>query len=274
MKISLRLKTYLIAFFCYAITHTTAWAAHVDTIRVYSTAMKKNVPVVVVVPDAYKDKSQHFPVVYFLHGYSGNHKDWVKNIPEFQHWVDLYQVMAVCTDGGFDSWYFDSPVEPTYRYETFVSSELVQYIDKQYRTKAEAKQRGITGLSMGGHGALYLATRHADVFGAAASMSGGVDFTPFPNNWNIKSRLGTYTENKALWEQNTVLNQPFPASLQVMFDCGVDDFFIEVNRALHKKLLEAKVPHIYTEKPGKHDWVYWRNVVPAHFLYFSMFFKK
>ena len=99
--------------------------------------------------------------------------------------ADTYGVIIVMPDGGFDSWYYDSPVEPTYRYETFVARELVEYIDSHYRTKAEPSARAIAGLSMGGHGALYLAIRHQNVFGAAGSLSGGVDIRPFPDNWNI-----------------------------------------------------------------------------------------
>ena len=148
--------------------------------------------------------------------------------------ADTYGVIIVMPDGGFDSWYYDSPVEPTYRYETFVARELVEYIDSHYRTKAEPSARAIAGLSMGGHGALYLAIRHQNVFGAAGSLSGGVDIRPFPDNWNIAKRLGTLAEHPDNWERNTVINmidQINPDSLKIIFDCGTEDFFYEVNCA-------------------------------------------
>jgi S-formylglutathione hydrolase FrmB len=56
---------------------------------------------------------------------------------------------------------------------------------------------------MGGHGALNLAFKHQDVFGAAGSMSGGVDIRPFPNNWDMAKQLGTYAEQPERWEKNT-----------------------------------------------------------------------
>src|SRR5690606_41468252 len=65
-----------------------------------------------------------------------------------------------------DSWYWDSPIDPNYQYETFVSEELVKWIDKNYNTIASREGRAITGLSMGGHGGLYLGFRNLDVFGA------------------------------------------------------------------------------------------------------------
>ena len=65
------------------------------------------------------------------------------------------------------------------KYETYISKELISTIDKQYNTLAKNTSRAITGLSMGGHGAFYLAFRHPDIWGAAGSMSGGVDIRPF-----------------------------------------------------------------------------------------------
>ena len=100
-------------------------------------------------------------------------------------------MIIVCPDGGFGSWYWDSPVDAGSQYETYVSNELVTWIDSKYKTIKTRKGRAITGLSMGGQGALYLAFRHQDIFGAAGSMSGGVDIRPFPetgiwqNDWVI-----------------------------------------------------------------------------------------
>ena len=60
---------------------------------------------------------------------------------------------------------------------------------------------------MGGHGALWLAIRHQDIFGAAGSTSGGVDIRPFPDNWDMKKQLGEYINNKEIWDNHTVINQ-------------------------------------------------------------------
>ncbi|MHA7109751.1 alpha/beta hydrolase [Sunxiuqinia elliptica] len=249
-------------------------AARVDTLQVQSEAMNKLVKNVVILPDDY-DGSNAFPVVYLLHGAGGNHADWVSKVPAVKSYADHYQVLIVCPDGGRTSWYFDSTVDPSMQYETYVSSELVSRIDQTYKTIASPKGRAITGLSMGGHGAFYLAFRHQDVWGAAGSMSGGVDIRPFPNNWDIAKRLGTYAENKANWEENTVTNLVYLLDgrrLKLVFDCGVDDFFYGVNQRLHQKLVERNIPHDYTERPGGHTWEYWTNSVKYHLLYFNDFF--
>jgi len=159
-------------------TFSSVQAAIVDTIQIYSQAMQKNIKAVVVTPDSYA-LAQKLPVVYLLHGYSGNHLDWINKAKGFEKAADLHNLIIVCPDGGFSSWYWDSPVDPKSQYETFISSELVKAIDGKYKTIQDRKGRGITGLSMGGHGALYLGIKHQDVFGAAGSMSGGVDIRPF-----------------------------------------------------------------------------------------------
>ena len=167
--------------------------------------MQKNIKTCVMLPDSYKKSGKKFPVVYLLHGYSGNYGSWAKDFKELKSQVDQYNFIVVGVDGNYSSWYFDSPIDPSFKYETYVVKELVPFIDKQYRTIADRKARAISGLSMGGHGALYLSIKHQDIFGAAGSMSGGVDFRPFPDNWDIKKRLGTITEFPENWDKNTFI---------------------------------------------------------------------
>lgn len=251
-------------------------AATVDTVNTYSQAMKKTIKAVVIKPAGY-DGSKALPVVYLLHGYGGNYTDWVKKVDAVQQQADQFNMLIVCPDGGVGSWYWDSPADPSFRYETYVSKELVSWIDEHYKTIRDRKGRGITGLSMGGHGALYLAIRHQDVFGAAGSMSGGVDIRPFPNNWDMAKRLGTYAQEPARWESHTVINQLHlltSKSLALMIDCGTEDFFYKVNVNLHEQLLYRNIPHDFVTRPGAHNWNYWSNAVLYQMLFMHEFFGK
>lgn len=255
----------------------TLQAATVDTLTVFSPSMKKNTKTCVVVPDGYRKSAQNYPVLYLLHGYSGNYASWVKDFPQVLGFADTYNMIIVGVDGAFSSWYFDSPVDSTFKYETYVTRELTGFIDKTYRTVKEAKGRAACGLSMGGHGALYLAMRNQQVFGAAGSMSGGVDIRPFPENWDLSKRLGDkalYPEN---WEKHTVINQLHLLKndkLALMIDCGIDDFFYPVNRALHEKMLYLNIKHDYIERPGAHNWAYWNNALQYQVLFFYNYFQK
>jgi S-formylglutathione hydrolase FrmB len=130
---------------------------------------------------------------------------------------------------------------------------------------------------MGGHGALYLALRHQDVFGAAGSMSGGVDIRPFPENWDMAKRLGKFSEQPANWESHTVINLLHlltAKSMALIIDCGTEDFFYKVNENLHQQLVYRNIPHDYIARPGAHDWNYWNNAIKFQLLFMDNYFKK
>ncbi|WP_316819337.1 alpha/beta hydrolase family protein [Pedobacter nyackensis] len=253
-----------------------AFAAKVDTVNTYSAAMKKNIKAVVITPDSYT-QGKNMPVVYLLHGAGDSYSGWINKVPAIRQYADTYETIIVCPDGNVTSWYFDSPVDPEWKYETYVATELVNWIDKNYKTIKDRKARAITGLSMGGHGALYLSFRHQDIFGAAGSMSGGVDITPFPLNWNIAKRLGDYDKNQDRWKENTVVNMTHllvPNRLALIIDCGKEDFFYQVNMKLHEQLQYNNIPHDFIIRPGVHNWEYWANAIKYQLMYFNGFFNK
>ncbi|MEL7586175.1 MAG: alpha/beta hydrolase family protein [Prolixibacteraceae bacterium] len=262
---------FILVFWC-----TSLWAARVQTVKTFSKSMNKEIDAVVITPDSYSGR-QAVPVLYLLHGYSDKHDGWITKVPAIGDLADLYHFIIVCPDGNFSSWYLDSPVDPQWKYETYTARELPQWIDENFKTIRSREGRAITGLSMGGHGAFYLAFRNQDVFGAAGSMSGGVDIRPFPKNWDLSKRLGTYAENTDNWEKNSVINLIHlltPGSLEISFECGTGDFFYLVNCNLHEKLLERNIPHDFAVRPGAHNWEYWANAITYQALFFHRFFNK
>jgi S-formylglutathione hydrolase FrmB len=266
----------ILVFLSATLIFASSDAAIIDTIRVFSKSMKKDIPVVVIRPDSYASGTE-LPVVYLLHGYSGNQLDWITKAKGFEKAADQYNLIIVCPDGGFNSWYWNSPVDPKSQYDTFVSDELVKSIDSKYTTVKDRTGRGITGLSMGGHGALYLAFKHQDVFGVAGSMSGGVDIRPFPNNWDMAKQLGKYSEQPERWEKYTVINMLnllTPNSLAIIIDCGTEDFFFKVNENLHQQLIYRNIPHDYIVRPGAHTWPYWINSVKYQLLFMRNYFDS
>jgi S-formylglutathione hydrolase FrmB len=260
-----------------------AIAGNVDTIQIQSNFLKKATKFVVIQPSSQGQQRNQlntqarYPVVYLLNGYGGDYGQWPITTPQLKKTADDLKIIFVCPDGGIGSWYFDSPIDSSIRYESYITKELVPYIDANFSTKADPKSRAITGLSMGGHGALYLAIRHSDLFGAAGSTSGGVDFRPFPNRWDIKKALGEYEQNKERWYDYTVMRQVEllkNKQLAMIIDCGIDDFFMPMNRALHEKLLQLKIDHDYIERPGEHNHAYWRSSIDFQILFFHHFFQK
>lgn len=262
---------FLLVLFCAA---PFVRAAQVDTLRVESPSMQKAIEVVVIIPDL--AAREQCPVVYLLHGLGGNARTWISIKPNLPEIADEEGFIFVCPDGA-KSWYWDSPLNADMKYETFISSELVQYVDSHYRTIADSRARAITGLSMGGHGAMWNAIRHPEVFSAAGSMSGGVDIRPFPKNWNISDQLGTQDAHPENWENYTVVHlvpAMKPGKLALIFDCGETDFFHDVNVDFHRALLKQGIDHDFITRPGNHDEKYWKNAIDYQLLFFKKHFSR
>lgn len=256
---------------------TSLFAGKVDTVMVPSAAMGKSFKAVIITPATYKKGKSSYPVVYLLHGYDGKYSDWTKKVPELSGFADQFQMIIVCPDGHRSSWYFDSPLDSTMKYETYISTEVPAWVDKKYRTVKSRKGRAITGLSMGGHGAMFLGLRHQPTFGAIGSMSGGFDLYMSRNRYDISKRIGDTVNYRSNWEKYSILGMIEDykdlTSTSIIIDCGVDDFFYPSNKALHEKMISLKIPHEYIERPGNHSWNYWSNSIRYQLYFFWNFFN-
>ena len=247
-------------------------------VKVPSPSMKKDVDALVVLPKSYaKSPDRRYPVVYLLHGFSGNYTTWaIKTKPDLNKIASKRNVIFVCPDGG-NSWYIDSPVIPDSKYETFTASELVEFVDKNYRTVASKRGRAIAGLSMGGHGALFLCFRHQDTFGACGSMSGTLDLRMNVNDGKI-AVLGEYSKNRGAWDEHSVANnlhllcrKNMPA---VIIDCGTEDHLFPESEKVHREMLGMRLPHEYITRPGAHKRPYWNDAIDAQILFFVKYFNS
>lgn len=252
-------------------------AADVDTVAVYSKSMDKYVKNVIILPDSYIDAQQSYNVLYLLHGAYGSYSDWISKVPKISDYADKYNLIIVCPDGAQFGWYLDSPIDAKYQYETYCSKELIAYIDKIYRTKATKDSRAITGLSMGGHGALSLAIKHQDVWGVVGSMSGALNIDLIKNDYELGKRLGDYAKQPERWKQNAVyylVEELKNGKLKIIFDCGVDDFLYQINLETHQKLLERRIEHTFMVRPGAHNWDYWAKSIAYHLVFFDNYFHQ
>jgi S-formylglutathione hydrolase FrmB len=271
-------RIYILSFILIAtLQNSFAQKNFVDTIEIFSKAMQKKVKVVVVKPDNYKNKKDSFPVVYLLHGYSGSYNNWPIKMPNLQQWATENNMVIVSPDGGYSGWYVNSPIVANNQYETFISEELVNFMDQHFKTFPVPAKRGITGLSMGGHGALMLGITHPEIYGAAASMSGAVNLMSLANRYEIKAILGDTAQHLSTWKKYSVVDLADTLTnnkMSLLVDCGIKDIFINDNRLLHQILLKQNINHTYIEREGGHTWSYWTNALPDHLLFFRKFFNK
>ncbi len=267
---NLKAKKWMFLLLCGCVM--SLHAARVDTLQVYSDKMKRDISVLVFVPDALEGK---LPVLFLLHGYGEDETAWSR-IANLEQMADANRLLIVCPDGE-KSWYWDSPMHPELQFETFISEELPAYIDAHYPTYACREGRAVTGFSMGGHGAMWNAMRHPETFGAVGSTSGGLDIRPFPNNWQMKEQLGTITEHPENWESHTVYNSLdafLGTRTAIVIDCGYSDFFYKVNLDVHRRLRELNVKHDFYVRPGGHTGTYWSNSIHYQVLFFMNYFKQ
>jgi putative tributyrin esterase len=267
-----------------------SFAAKVDTLDIPSAAMQKTYRAAVVLPASYaKNKKVAYPVLYLLHGAYGHFNDWLSKTPDktlLHRLADQYNLIIVTPEGETFSFYLDSPVNKASQFETYITKEVIEKIDNTYRTVRSSKGRVITGLSMGGHGALYLSGRHPELFAAAGSMSGALDLSITNRKLNpdearqrqslFNPILGPETPAPSAYSTNSVVNMAdilYRNGLPLIIDCGVDDFLIEINREVHRRLAYNHTPHDYTERPGAHTWEYWENALPYHVLFFQKVLK-
>src|SRR5829696_10289782 len=113
---------------CLLILHVS-FAAIVDTVEIRSNAMNKSRKCIVITPGKSKKGKEIYPTVYLLHGFGGNYSNWIRRVPELTAYADEYKTLIVCPDGEFGSWYYDSPIDSTMRYETYVAKEIPAYIE-------------------------------------------------------------------------------------------------------------------------------------------------
>ena len=220
--------------------------------------LDKVTSVMVILPD-----SRHagpFPVLYLLHGIRGNHASWVRNSSVERYVADL-PLIVVMPDGG-RSFYTDAVENPRGAYETYIVRDLIGSVDRVFRTVPGRAGRAIGGFSMGGYGALKLALKHPDLFRAAASHAGAVDFAsgaPWRDDAVRREFAPIFGQRVRGGPEDLfgIATRAERATLPALrIDCGVDDGLIEPNRQFHQHLDTLGVPHEYAEHPGAHDWAY------------------
>jgi S-formylglutathione hydrolase FrmB len=255
----------------------TVYAADISTTecdRIQSAILARSVEYCADVPPGYASSSKRYPTLYFLHGLFENEQSWIERggkemLDRGRADGQLGKFLVILPDAG-KTFYVNS-FDGHDRYEDFFIHELVPAIDRKYRTIAKRGERGISGSSMGGYGALHLAMRHPDLFGSAAAQSAALvseipDPLPSDGRWAFYARVlaGPFGAplNRAYWEANSPIHlaehPEFFPGLKLYFDCGDKDRYgFEEGAELLDRILTAKrFPHEFYLRSGNHGWSY------------------
>lgn len=238
--------------------------------------------VTVYLPPGYDAHPQaRYPVVYFLHGLGATDRE-----PFARGQLDR-GVDALVASGGMRPWiiaavaggtgYWTNHLRPPapgavaqdgpQRWGDLVAVDLVRFVDARFRTLPRRGCRALTGVSMGGHGAMSLALLHRDLFAGAVSL-GGALFDHPPTHRRLYGRVWGRPPDRAYWRSTAPLPllRALPVDalkgLALYFHAGDDDQlgFLEGALAAHAILLERGVPHELRVTDGRHAWSAWRRV--------------
>jgi len=265
------LSTFLIL-----LTTSLLSAGTVSGFKVYSPSMGMDIDNIAILPKGYQSSGVKYNYVVMLHGHGGSCRDWISAVPALRDYVDKAELILICPDGHVNSWYIDSPVDPTSRFATYISHELIAHIENRFPVLKGEGHRAITGFSMGGHGALYAAFRYPRTWDYAGSISGAADIRMFPDNWELAELLGPFRANADVWDRysvNNILHNPKDDPYELHVSCGRQDFFFGVNKQLVNLLEQKDISHVVRFYNGRHSWSYVSLVIFEQLDFFTECFN-
>ncbi len=269
-----------------------------DCAALSSHILGQSVRYCVLLPDDYDTTvaghGKPYPVLYFLHGLGQNEQalfksggwDEIEDLRE-QHKISQFVIVAV---EGKNSFFINS-ADGRVRYSDFFIRELIPFIEHKYLVRKDRGSRAITGLSMGGYGALHFAFAYPELFSSVSAQSPAL-ITESPQQFNSalqsRSELGRVLGsafgnpiNVAHWKQNDPLvlartNRSAIGKLAIYFNCGKDDDFgFEAGAtALHKQLQSEGIKHEFHLYPGDHSAEYFLSHLGETLEFHSKQFGK
>ena len=268
--------------FCLSLvlTSTAQTGKVTESIEFKSKLVSYPVKYSVYLPADYDLSQRSYPVLYLLHGYSDDETGWIQ-FGEANQIADKgiakgeFPACIMIIPDGKVSWYGNS-ADGKDPWEDMFITELIPFVEKQYRIRSKKEFRAIAGLSMGGYGALALSMRHPDLFSTCVAMSSGTfsdeEITQQPDNQYELYFKNIYGKNlkggdrvSEAWKARSPLHliNTVPAEklkgIRFYIDCGDDDFLYKGNALLHIRMRELNIPHEYRVRDGAHTWSYWRT---------------
>ena len=266
-----------------------------ESLKIKSSMMGKEMEYSIYLPADYDKTNRSYPVLYLLHGYSDDETGWTQ-FGDAQHIADQSvkdgiapSMIIVMPDAGVT--FYVNNADGKEKYEDYFIKELIPHIESTYRARPKKEFRAVAGLSMGGYGTMLLATKHPDLFAAAAPLSGAfwtdTEISTMPaERWNgLFAGLfgksdpgpGRLTEQ---WYKNSILKiiETTPIdklkSVRYYIDCGDDDFLVKGNMTLHAAMIDKGVPHEFRIRDGAHTWTYWRTALPEVLKFVGQSFQR
>ena len=279
--------------------HGTAVAeSRIECDALKSRVLKDTVHYCVLLPASYDANATKnvglYPVLYFLHGLGDNEQSLIRigalqAVNELRSQQKIGDFLMVAPEGKRS--FFINSADNSYRYSDFFMREFISYIESKYRVRHDRSGRAITGISMGGYGALRFAFAYPAMFSSLSAESAAlITDTPAEINAGMRSGMPILRVlgkvfgnpiNLVHWRQNNPLvlaklNEAGVKTLAISFNCGRDDEygFARGAEALHKQLLAEGAKHEFHIYPGEHTAGYFVGHLPELLEFHSRAFEK
>lgn len=226
----------------------------------------------IYVPDSSEVRTSPYPVVYWLHGRGGSEAH-VQPIPVLHSAIEQNRVepiVLVIVNGGVASGYIDNAATGVMG-ESVVLRELVPHIEATYPVRSDPAGRGIGGMSMGGAGAVRMALRFPETFGAVVSVAGALfNYTSIMERHWVPN--ATLARSYDPYVQATLQAERLRKSLPLKFFIGTNDQWLEENRRFQSHLDDLAIPYLAKEIDGvEHNFVQYLDAVgPEIFEFYSV----
>jgi S-formylglutathione hydrolase FrmB len=273
-----------ILFFLFFFTLPASAQSRIDCNALNSRILKSVVHYCVYLPASYdatasKHPVTNYPVLYFLHGLGDNEQTLFNSggwtlLDDLRRLHKMGEFLIVAPEGR-RSFYINS-ADGSVRYGDFFLQEFIPHIESKYRISKGRDKRAISGISMGGYGALRSAFGHPELFSAVSAQSAAL-ITETPQELDTASRSGASTGKMLAavfgnpidaphWQANSPFalakkNQAGLRRLAIYFNCGQEDNYgFEKGAAeLHAELLKEGIKHEYHAYPGDHSFSYFMS---------------
>jgi S-formylglutathione hydrolase FrmB len=202
------------------------------------------------------------PVLLLLHGLGGSAADWMTHTRIAKH-VQGISLMVVMPDGA-SGWYTNA-VSGGERREDDILGDLLPHVRANYSVSDSRADWTIAGISMGGYGAVKLALKHPEVFGAAFSHSGALEaprsVPPHPVFGDSEIDSAMRRSEDVYWLAEQAMCGLPSDRPRLELDCGSSDDLVGQSARFADHLTFLGYPHSYTEMPGYHTWPYWDRAI-------------
>ena len=240
---------------------------------VKSTVLARSVRYCAYLPASFDaDQTRRYPVLYYLHGLGDNEQSLLNMggwdlIEDLRRTGKIGEFVVLAPNGGHT--FFINSADGKTRYEDFLTKEFMPQMEQKYRVDASPSKRGITGVSMGGFGALRLGFKYPQEFSAVSAQMPAL-IAEIPPDFSAggpgspASMMGDVfgsTFNRAYFEHNNVFfyARTTPAAqlkrLKIYFDAGSnDDYgFEQGGQKLHQLLDSRGIANEFHIYQGRHD---------------------